>query len=271
MPYSAKSLFPSASALLPFLFMSSLSVPRTAISGLLAIGPMTMTTDTTGCQALGLKLLNPVTYGHPVSGVGSDGVFVFHEGYWGEHVGFYGGINYGYGYGGRGYEGGRWDNGHFFYNRSVNRVNETIIHNTYNTRIVENNTTRVSYNGGTGGIEARPTAQEETYNKERHVGRVAAQNEHIQQARSNPELRASNNQGKPPIAATAKPADFKSGVVPARQAGGAYKAPPPNTARNGNARPANEARSENRPPANSEARPENRPTTPEPKPNNHAE
>jgi hypothetical protein len=199
-----------------------------------------------------------------------DGVFIFHEGYWGEHVGFYGGINYGYGYGGRGYEGGRWDNGHFFYNRSVNRVNETIIHNTYNTRIVENNTTRVSYNGGTGGIEARPTAQEETYIKERHVGRVAAQNEHIQQARSNPELRASKNQGKPPIAATAKPADFKSGVVPARQAGGAYKAPPPNTARNGNARPATEARSENRPPANSEARPENRPTTPEPKANNHA-
>jgi WXXGXW repeat (2 copies) len=191
------------------------------------------------------------------------GVFIFHEGYWGEHVGYYGGINYGYGYGGRGYEGGRWDNGHFFYNRSVNRVNETIIHNTYNTRIVESNTTRVSYNGGTGGIEARPTAQEETYSKERHVGRVAAQNEHIQQARSNPELRASTNQGKPPIAATAKPAEFKSGVVPARQAGGAYKAPPPNNARNGNARPATETRSENRPPAN-------RPATPEPKPNNHA-
>ena len=199
-----------------------------------------------------------------------DGVFIFHDGYWSEHVGFYGGINYGYGYGGRGYEGGRWDNGHFFYNRSVNRVNETIIHNTYNTRIVENNTTRVSYNGGTGGIEARPTAQEETYGKERHVGRVGAQNEHIQQARLNPELRASKNQGKPPIAATAKPADFKSGVVPARQAGGAYKAPPPNTARNGNARPATEARSENRPPANSEARPENRPATHEPKANNHA-
>src|SRR5258706_2372049 len=32
----------------------------------------------------------------------SDGVFVFHEGYWGPLVGFYGGINYGFGYGGVG-------------------------------------------------------------------------------------------------------------------------------------------------------------------------
>ncbi|HYW37280.1 MAG TPA: YXWGXW repeat-containing protein, partial [Terriglobales bacterium] len=53
--------------------------------------------------------------------------FIFHEGYWGPHVGFYGGINYGFGYFGEGYEGGRWDNGHFFYNRSVNNVNITEI------------------------------------------------------------------------------------------------------------------------------------------------
>jgi WXXGXW repeat (2 copies) len=176
-------------------------------------------------------------------GWGDEGAFIFHEGYWGEHVGFYGGVNYGFGYGGRGYEGGRWDNGHFFYNTSVNRVNVTVIHNTYNTRVVENNTTRVSYNGGAGGVEARATAQEETYSKEQHVGRVAAQTEHIQQARSNPELRASNNQGKPPIAATAKPGDFKTAVVPAKEAGGAYKAPPANAAHAGNKAPAgNEGR-----------------------------
>jgi hypothetical protein len=179
-------------------------------------------------------------------GWSEEGVFVFHEGYWGEHVGFYGGINYGYGYGGRGYEGGRWDNGHFFYNTSVNRVNVTVIHNTYNTTVVENNITRVSYNGGSGGVEARATPQEETYGKEQHVGRVAAQNEHIQQARSNPQLRASNNQGKPSIAATTKPGDFKSGAVAARQAGGSYKAPPANAARKGNeTQPGNDARPNN--------------------------
>src|SRR6185437_9855081 len=30
------------------------------------------------------------------------GVYAFHAGYWGPQVGFYGGVNYGYGYGGRG-------------------------------------------------------------------------------------------------------------------------------------------------------------------------
>jgi hypothetical protein len=126
--------------------------------------------------------------------------YAFHEGYWGQNVGFYGGINYGYGYGGRGYEGGRWDNGRFAYNTSVNRVNTTMIHNTYNTRVVESNT-RVSYNGGQGGVEARATAQEETASRERHVAPVAAQNTRAQEARSNPELRASVNHGNPPATA----------------------------------------------------------------------
>src|SRR5713226_2625898 len=40
--------------------------------------------------------------------------FIFYEGYWGPRVGFYGGISYGYGYFGEGYQGGRWDNGRFF-------------------------------------------------------------------------------------------------------------------------------------------------------------
>src|ERR1700745_4122710 len=46
--------------------------------------------------------------------------FVFNEGYWGPSVGFYGGIDYGFGYSGRGYEGGRWENGRFFYNTTLN-------------------------------------------------------------------------------------------------------------------------------------------------------
>src|SRR6266851_7755402 len=39
------------------------------------------------------------------------GVYVFHPGYWGPHVGFYGGVNYGFGYGGSGFYGGRWEGG----------------------------------------------------------------------------------------------------------------------------------------------------------------
>src|SRR5271170_2171892 len=155
--------------------------------------------------------------------------FFFHEGYWGPHVGFYGGINYGFGYGGVGYEGGRWEGGHFTYNTYVNHVDTTIIHNTYNTTIVNNTTVNhVSYNGGEGGIGARPTAQETSYANQHHIPPAAAQTQQVQAARSNPELRASANKGVPPIAATAKPGDFKTGFVASRQAGGEYKAPAAN-------------------------------------------
>jgi hypothetical protein len=153
--------------------------------------------------------------------------FLFHEGYWGSQVGFYGGVNYGYGYFGRGYEGGRWDHDRFYYNRSVNNVNVTNIHNVYNTTVINNTTVvnRVSYNGGNGGIGARPTREEEAATRERHVPPVAAQAQHLQAARSNQELRASENHGKPPIAATTRPGELRGGaVVPAKEAGAPYNA-----------------------------------------------
>ena len=157
--------------------------------------------------------------------------FIFHEGYWGPQVGFYGGINYGFGYGGVGYEGGRWEGSRFSYNTYVTHVNTTIIHNTYNTTVTNVTETHVSYNGGTGGVEVRPTSQQESYANQHHVGPVASQAQHVQEARKNPPLRAAANQGKPPIAATVKPADFKTGAVSSKQAGGAYKPPPSNAAR----------------------------------------
>src|ERR1700732_4153108 len=151
--------------------------------------------------------------------------FIFYEGYWGPRVGFYGGIPYGYGYFGHGYEGGRWDNGHFYYNRSVNNVNITNIHNVYNTTVINNTTTvnRVSYNGGNGGINERPRPEEEAAIHERHIPPPPAQTQHVQAARTNPQLRASANQGKPPVAATPKPGAFTDrGVVQAKQAGAPY-------------------------------------------------
>ena len=157
-----------------------------------------------------------------------NGGYAFNEGYWGPHVGFYGGINYGYGYSGEGYEGGRWDNGHFAYNRSVNNVNVTNIHNTYNTTVINNNTTvnRVSYNGGEGGISARPRQEEEAAARERHIAPVAVQTEHAQAARANPEQRASVNHGKPAIAATPRPGALSDrAAVPAKEAGAPYKPP----------------------------------------------
>jgi len=157
--------------------------------------------------------------------------FVFYDGYWGPQVGFYGGISYGYGYFGEGYQGGRWDNGHFFYNRSVNNVNVTIIHNVYNTTVINNTTVnRVSYNGGNGGISARPTPREEAVAHEKHIAPVAVQTQHVQAARDNPELRASANRGKPPVAATPKPGAMNDrAVVPAKEAGAPY-VPPANRA-----------------------------------------
>jgi hypothetical protein len=148
--------------------------------------------------------------------------FLFHEGFWGPQVGFYGGINYGFGYFGNGFEGGRWQGDHFFYNRSVMNVNITNIHNVYNTTVIDHGMNRVSYNGGEGGITSRPTTREEAAGRERHVAPVAAQMQHVQAARANPELRAAANHGRPPVAATARPGDFKEGAVPAREAGVPY-------------------------------------------------
>ncbi|MGZ7076126.1 MAG: YXWGXW repeat-containing protein [Candidatus Angelobacter sp.] len=154
-----------------------------------------------------------------------DGAFLWHEGYWGPTVGFYGGIDYGFGYFGVGFAGGRWDGGHFFYNRAVVNVNVTEIHNVYNETVVNNNN-HVSFNGGNGGVNARPTAQEEAAAHERHIAPVAAQTQHAQAARSDPQQRASANMGKPAVAATPRPGDFKgSGVVQAKEAGGHYTPP----------------------------------------------
>ena len=38
-----------------------------------------------------------------------NGYYHWHSGYWGPHIGYYGGINYGYGYTGRGYYGAYWN------------------------------------------------------------------------------------------------------------------------------------------------------------------
>jgi hypothetical protein len=154
-----------------------------------------------------------------------NGVFLFHEGWWGPHIGFYGGINYGFGYFGVGFVGGRWEGGHFFYNRDVANINVVNIHNVYNEH-VNVTVNHISYNGGAGGINARPTAEEDRYASERHIGPVAAQTQHINEARGNRELRASVNEGKPPIAATARPGEFSGhDVIASREAGAPYHPP----------------------------------------------
>jgi hypothetical protein len=147
-----------------------------------------------------------------------DGGYLFYDGYWGPTVGFYGGINYGFGYWGGGYGGGRWNNGHFFYNSSVNNLSGGNFHNVYNERVENNNESRVSFNGGRGGVETRPTSDQEAAVNQRHIPAVGAQTQHAQTARGNPEQRAGVNHGNPAIAATAKPGDFSQqhGAIGAR-------------------------------------------------------
>jgi hypothetical protein len=148
-----------------------------------------------------------------------DGIYVLNAGYWGPHVGFYGGVNYGFGYGGVGYEGGRWDNGVFVYNRTVNNFgNVTITHVYEKTVIVEPGATRVSFNGGSGGTTVRPTSEEQAAAHEQHVAAVSSQFQHERTASENKALLASENHGKPAIAATAKPGEFAGkGVVAAKE------------------------------------------------------
>jgi YXWGXW repeat-containing protein len=152
-----------------------------------------------------------------------EAAFLWHGGYWGPQVGFYGGINYGFGYFGVGFVGGEWRGDRFYYNRAVVNINQTRITNVYvnKTVIVNRQVNYVSYNGGTGGIQRQPTQRELVAQRERHVEATALQTRHIQKAEQNPQFRARNNGGRPQIAATARPADFSSrNVVPARATGG---------------------------------------------------
>jgi hypothetical protein len=151
----------------------------------------------------------------------NNGVYLFNEGYWGPTVGFYGGINYGFGYGGHGYYGGEWAGGTFRYNTAVTRVDTTVIHNTYvNNAVVNNTASRASFNGP-GGATAKPTAQELAAAKAEHVSATAEQRSRVEAAKKDPALHVANNHGKPNAEAI-KALDSKSGAQPAglkKQAG----------------------------------------------------
>jgi WXXGXW repeat (2 copies) len=166
------------------------------------------------------------------------GLYVWHGGYWGPHVGFYGGVNYGFGYGGVGFNGGVWQGGRFV-------ANTTVINNT---TIVNNTTvTRVSYNGGAGGVAATPTPAEVRAARENHVAMSEMQQQHEQAAARDTTMRASYNHGRPSVAATAKAGVFYGkGVVAARSAAPAPHAlahaagqPPPGHGNSGAGQPGN--------------------------------
>jgi hypothetical protein len=147
--------------------------------------------------------------------------FVWHMGYWGPHVGFYGGINYGFGYPGVGFVGGEWRGRTFFYNRSVNNINITRVTNVYDRRVTNNfAVNRVSYNGGAGGLGARPGREELAAEHDRHFEATSIQRQHEMTAHGERSQFASENHGRPGVAATARPGEFRGqGAVQSKQVG----------------------------------------------------
>jgi hypothetical protein len=186
------------------------------------------------------------------------GRYIFHEGYWGRHVGYYGGVNYGFGYGGLGFAGGEWRGGSFAYNTAVVHVNETVIHTTYVDRtVVERgivaNPGHVAYNGGPGGIRHTASPAELTVAHERHVAPTSVQTQHIASARADKTSFAKANAGHPKTLVAAKPlAEEKRTASPGMKTENKPKAEPKTEAR-----PKTEPRPEVKPKA--EPRPEAKP------------
>jgi Domain of unknown function (DUF4124)/WXXGXW repeat (2 copies) len=96
-----------------------------------------------------------------------DAVYVFHRGYWATYVGYYGGINYGFGYFGSGFAGGRWAGNSFVYDRDgYSRSAHT----------------QVSYHGGRGGTSLGATPQELARGREPHIAPTLQQRRILVQA-----------------------------------------------------------------------------------------
>ncbi len=155
-----------------------------------------------------------------------NGLYYLHQGYWGPHVGYYGGVDYGYGYDGNGYDGGRWEGRTFHYNRFANNLGAFAGRDVYEQPIVRGTRNYVSFADGPGGNRAVPNDDNRRAERERHAPMTEEQTAHISAAVRLPDMAASHNQGRPPIVATPRAAQFQAPVPPqggpARDGGRAY-------------------------------------------------
>jgi len=179
------------------------------------------------------------------------GHYGFFHGYWGPHIGFYGGINYGFGYVGRGYQGGYWNGEHFFYNRTVNNINVTVVHNVYEYR-VEQPSVHISFNGGPGGVAVRPRPAEVAAFREPHAPPMSTQVQVQQAASTNRAQFVSENHGRPATPVMEKPVNADREVRPVAAPAPRAMTPEQHApATNGKPAP----RTEQRPTPQNEARP----------------
>ncbi len=107
-----------------------------------------------------------------------------------------------------GFAGGEWRGGAFFYNRSVANIDVIHVTNVYvrNVRVVNHST--VAFNGGVGGIQARPTSFETSAMHEQHFQPTANQMSHQSFAAQNRSQWASVNHGRPTVSAAASVSAF---------------------------------------------------------------
>jgi hypothetical protein len=134
------------------------------------------------------------------------GRYRWHSGYWGRYVGFYGGINYGFGYTGLGFYGGYWNQGAFVYNSAVANVSVRVVHDVYSRRVTNFTPfNRISYNGGPGGIDRRATPAELAVRSQTRIAPLPAQTEQWRSAAANRAQFARENSGRPALTAQAHP------------------------------------------------------------------
>jgi hypothetical protein len=153
------------------------------------------------------------------------GRYAFHRGYWGSEVGFYGGIDYGYGYTGDGYRGGRWQGDQFYYNAAVNNLVGVAITTVFTEPVARTfGASRASFNGD-GGVRASATAAEMAAASAPHVAPTPEQMQLVETARTTPALRASLNHGSPTIAATTRPTLFSGAGVTTATSAPTYRPP----------------------------------------------
>jgi len=139
------------------------------------------------------------------------GGYFWHAGYWGPTVGFYGGVNYGFGYDGAGFAGGYWRGRTFMYNRAVVHVGPNFGNNVYSRPdAYHGGYGHVSFNGGPGGVVAHPSRAQMAAARQHHVGFTSVQQRQQRMAFGNRSLRADYNHGRPAITATARPGVFRA-------------------------------------------------------------
>jgi len=132
--------------------------------------------------------------------------FVWSSGYWGPEVGWYGGVDYGYGYYGNGYVGGSWRGNTFVYNIAVSNVDPARVRSVYHDPgVVDRTWNRTSYHGGRDGIQARPAAGQLAAASARRFGPTSVQFRQAQMAATNRGNFWRVNHGRPATVALARP------------------------------------------------------------------